>query len=82
MSRLALSRRFAWGLAGVPVLAAFVIASAVMATPPADALQIEVTAQQFMWNVRYPGPDGAFGSISEAQRPELLDVPAGRDDSR
>jgi cytochrome c oxidase subunit 2 len=30
-------------------------------TPPADAVQIEVTAQQFMWNVRYPGPDGKFG---------------------
>jgi cytochrome c oxidase subunit II len=31
------------------------------AAPPADALEVEVTAQQFMWNVRYPGPDGAFG---------------------
>ena len=30
-------------------------------TPPADAVVIEVTAQQFMWNVRYPGPDGKFG---------------------
>lgn len=37
MSRLALSRRFAWGLAGTPVLAAFVIASAVMAAPQANA---------------------------------------------
>jgi cytochrome c oxidase subunit 2 len=31
------------------------------AVPPADAIAIEVTAQQFMWNVRYPGPDGHFG---------------------
>jgi cytochrome c oxidase subunit II len=30
-------------------------------TPPADAVVIEVTAQQFMWNVRYPGRDGKFG---------------------
>ena len=29
--------------------------------PPEDALVIEVTAEQFAWNVRYPGPDGKFG---------------------
>jgi cytochrome c oxidase subunit 2 len=29
--------------------------------PPADAVQIEVTGQQFAWNIRYPGPDGIFG---------------------
>jgi cytochrome c oxidase subunit II len=28
---------------------------------PADALTIEVTAQQFAWNIRYPGADGRFG---------------------
>lgn len=28
---------------------------------PADAVQIEVTGQQFVWNIRYPGPDGKFG---------------------
>lgn len=28
---------------------------------PPDALTIEVTAQQFAWNIRYPGPDGKFG---------------------
>ncbi len=28
---------------------------------PANALTIEVTAQQFAWNFRYPGPDGRFG---------------------
>lgn len=36
---------------------------------PADALRIEVTAQQFQWNIRYPGPDGQFGRT----RPELVD---------
>jgi len=30
-------------------------------TPPADALVIEVTGQQFAWNARYPGKDGVFG---------------------
>jgi cytochrome c oxidase subunit 2 len=29
--------------------------------PPPDAIQIEVTAQQFAWNFRYPGGDGRFG---------------------
>ena len=28
---------------------------------PPDAFVVEVTAQQFAWNVRYPGPDGIFG---------------------
>jgi len=28
---------------------------------PADALVIEVTAEQFAWDVHYPGPDGKFG---------------------
>lgn len=36
---------------------------------PEDALVIEVTAQQFMWNVRYPGADGAFGKTD----PRLYD---------
>jgi cytochrome c oxidase subunit 2 len=29
--------------------------------PPADSMLIEVTGQQFAWNVRYPGPDGMLG---------------------
>jgi cytochrome c oxidase subunit 2 len=28
---------------------------------PADAFVVEVTGQQFAWNVRYAGPDGIFG---------------------
>ena len=29
--------------------------------PPADVLTVEVTAEQFAWNVRYAGADGKFG---------------------
>ncbi|MFQ5718889.1 MAG: cytochrome C oxidase subunit II, partial [Acidobacteriota bacterium] len=29
-----------------------------------DAIRIEVTGEQFLWNMRYPGPDGAFGRTS------------------
>jgi cytochrome c oxidase subunit 2 len=28
---------------------------------PANAVHVEITAQQFIWNMRYPGPDGKFG---------------------
>ena len=28
---------------------------------PEDATVIQIVAQQFAWNVRYPGPDGRFG---------------------
>ncbi len=28
---------------------------------PPDAIRIEVTGEQFVWNIRYPGPDGKFG---------------------
>ncbi len=44
---------------------------------PADAVQLEVTAEEFNWNIRYPGPDGTFGRVA----PELinLDNPIGLD---
>jgi cytochrome c oxidase subunit 2 len=28
---------------------------------PPNAIHIEVTGEQFVWNMRYPGPDGQFG---------------------
>ena len=33
----------------------------VTAPAPADSFVVEVTGQQFAWNVRYPGKDGIFG---------------------
>jgi cytochrome c oxidase subunit 2 len=39
------------------------------AAVPVDAVTIDVTAQQFAWNVRYPGPDGKFGKTD----PRLID---------
>jgi cytochrome c oxidase subunit 2 len=41
--------------------------------PPADAMTIEVTGQQFAWNFRYPGPDGKFGRT----RPDKVDDSEG-----
>jgi cytochrome c oxidase subunit 2 len=57
------------------------------AVAPADATQIEVTGQQFAWNVRYPGPDGVFGRtdpglVDDISNPLGLvpSDPAGKDD--
>jgi cytochrome c oxidase subunit 2 len=39
---------------------------AIWVAPPADpasALQVRVVAEQFAWNVHYPGPDGVFGAV-------------------
>src|ERR1700752_2666250 len=34
-------------------------------TPPAaDAVQVEVTENHFVFNFRYPGPDGKFGRLA------------------
>jgi cytochrome c oxidase subunit 2 len=37
---------------------------------PEDKMEVEVTAKQFGWTVRYPGPDGEFGKRS--YNPELV----------
>jgi len=55
---------------------------------PKNVLMVEVTAQQFVWNIRYAGPDGRFGRtdpklINDAQVNYIgLDAkdPASRDD--
>lgn len=61
---------------------------------PPDAVQVEVTAQQFQWHFRYPGADGRWGSTdphlyndadnSIGARPGPLGIdprdPAGKDD--
>ena len=43
-----------------------------------NAVQIRVVAQQFAWNIHYPGPDGVFGKssadlVDEAENPIGLD---------
>jgi cytochrome c oxidase subunit 2 len=56
--------------------------------PAANAIHIEVTANQFVFNFRYPGPDGKFGKLEPKQispstgNPVGIDSndPAGKDD--
>jgi len=57
---------------GIPVWAKFY-----GSTAPSDAVRIEVIAEQFAWNVRYPGPDGAFGRTEPALI--AVDNPIGLD---
>jgi cytochrome c oxidase subunit 2 len=54
---------------------------------PSEALTVQVTAEQFAWNVHYAGPDGVFGRtdiklIDIQQNPLGLDRedPAAKDD--
>lgn len=64
-------------------------ASEIDSTPPPESnpLEVRVVAQQFAWNVHYPGPDGIFGvttvkHVDEETNPLGLDPndPYGADD--
>jgi cytochrome c oxidase subunit 2 len=55
--------------------------------PEKNAVVVEVTAEQFAWNIHYPGPDGIFGKrdialIDMQTNPLGLDrsSPGGKDD--
>jgi cytochrome c oxidase subunit 2 len=63
--------------AGVMVLGLPVWGKYYAARGPSDAIIVEVTAEQFAWNVRLPGKDGVFGRTD----PKLisLDNPVGLD---
>src|SRR5262245_23327605 len=45
---------------------------------PEDAMQIEVTAEQFAWNIRYPGPDGKFNTPDDIVTLNQLHFPVGQ----
>ena len=58
------------------------------APPPQDVspLEVRITAEQFAWNIHYPGPDSAFGRTDQtfvsASNPVGIDRtdPAAKDD--
>lgn len=63
-----------WTLVTAGILAFFLfnalsLWAQIQSRPPAGAFVVEVTAQQFAWNARLPGPDGIFGRT----RPDLVD---------
>ena len=45
---------------------------------PANALQIQVTGEQFAWNIRYPGADGKFGTPDDILTLNQLHFPVGK----
>jgi cytochrome c oxidase subunit 2 len=80
-----------WTLVTAAVLAFFLfnalgLWAQVNSPAPADAMLVEVTGQQFAWNVRYPGPDGVLGRLDHAKASVenpiglVKDDPAARDD--
>lgn len=50
---------------GVLVLGIPVWAKMTAPAPP-DAVQVEITAEQFAWNIHYPGKDGRFGRVKSS----------------
>ena len=46
---------------------------------PEGAIPIEVTGQQFVWNMRYAGPDGKFGALDIRQIDDSAGNPLGVD---
>ena len=45
---------------------------------PREALPIEITAEQFAWNIRYPGPDGKLDTADDIVTLNQLHIPVGR----
>jgi cytochrome c oxidase subunit 2 len=45
---------------------------------PKDALQIQVQAEQFAWNIRYPGADGKFDTPDDIVTLNQLHFPVGK----
>ena len=45
---------------------------------PKDAMNVEVTAEQFAWNIRYPGADGKLDTADDVVTLNQLHFPVGR----
>jgi cytochrome c oxidase subunit 2 len=45
---------------------------------PQGAMNVEVTAEQFAWNIRYPGPDGKLETADDVITLNQLHFPVGR----
>jgi cytochrome c oxidase subunit 2 len=49
------------------------------APPSPDRIVVEVTGQQFVWNIRYAGPDGKFGPLKVGLIDDSMGNPLGVD---
>jgi cytochrome c oxidase subunit 2 len=52
--------------------------SQVRGTPPPHDLEIGITAEQFAWNIRYAGPDGALDTPDDITTINQLHMPVQR----
>lgn len=52
--------------------------SQVRGTPPPHDLEVEVLAEQFAWNIRYAGPDGALNTPDDVLNINQMHLPAGK----
>ena len=49
--------------------------SQVRGTPPPPDLEVEITAEQFAWNIHYPGADKQFGTADDVTTINQLHLP-------
>ena len=49
--------------------------SSIRGTPPSHAYEVEVTGEQFAWNIQYPGADGKFDTTDDIQTINQLHLP-------
>ena len=52
--------------------------SQVRGTPPHPDVQVEITAEQFAWNIRYAGPDGQLNTADDVTTINQLHMPIGK----
>jgi cytochrome c oxidase subunit 2 len=64
---------------GMGLLGAKAWASGRMFTPSPDAVRVEVTENQFVFNFRYAGPDGKFGRLDPRKIDASVGNPVGLD---
>ncbi len=65
---------------GLVLMGTRIWASVHFADAPPDAMPVEVTAKQFAWTFRYPGPDGKFGRTDLKLVNDSAGNPLGLDD--
>ena len=52
--------------------------SHVRGTPPPSDLEVEVMAEQFAWNIRYPGADGRFDTADDIKTINQMHIPVNQ----
>ncbi len=52
--------------------------SYIQGPPPPHQLELEVTAEQFAWNIRYAGADGRLGTADDVETINQLHLPVGQ----